>query len=111
MLYGQILINFVAVTADLSETPTSCAKRLNNFRGLILVMSQYPELLLQSAQSSSIASLCPTLNLWPTAFSQIEIQTTLRESASQDIYNETYGYIFCNVIPRKSVDNRLIVRY
>ncbi|PNF28127.1 hypothetical protein B7P43_G11874, partial [Cryptotermes secundus] len=34
-LYGRNLINFVAVRADPSETPVSCAKRLNDFRGLI----------------------------------------------------------------------------
>jgi hypothetical protein len=29
------LINFVGVKADPSETPVSCAKRLNDYRGLI----------------------------------------------------------------------------
>jgi hypothetical protein len=33
--YGQNLINFVAMKADPSETPVSCAERLNDFRGLI----------------------------------------------------------------------------
>jgi hypothetical protein len=55
---------------------------------------QYPEPFFQSAQSFSIASLCYTLNLWPATFSQAWIHTTLWELASQDIYDETYGYIF-----------------
>jgi hypothetical protein len=33
ILYGRNLINFVAVKADPSETPVSCAQRLNDFRG------------------------------------------------------------------------------
>jgi hypothetical protein len=35
ILYGRNLINFVAVKVDPSETPVSCAKLLNDFRGLI----------------------------------------------------------------------------
>jgi hypothetical protein len=34
-------------------------------------------------------------NLWPATFSQAWIHTTLWELASQDIYDETYGYIIC----------------
>jgi hypothetical protein len=49
----------------------------------------------QSAQSSSVASLCHTLNLWPATFSQAWLHMTVWELASQDIYDETYGYIFC----------------
>jgi hypothetical protein len=52
-------------------------------------MPQYPELFLQLAQSSSIPSLCHTLNLWTATFSQAWIHTTLSELARQDIYDET----------------------
>jgi hypothetical protein len=55
-------------------------------------MPQYPKPFLQSAQSSSIASLCHALNMWSVIFSQDWIRTTLWELASQDIYDETYAF-------------------
>jgi hypothetical protein len=61
---------------------------------------------LQSAESSSTASFCHTLNLWPTVFSQAWIHITLWELVSQDIHDETYGYIFCKFFPCNSFDNK-----
>jgi hypothetical protein len=73
---------------------------------LFVAVPQYPKPFLQSAQPPSIASLCPTLNLWVATFSQAWIHTPLRELASQDIYDETYEYIFCEFLPCKSFDNK-----
>jgi hypothetical protein len=83
-----------------SETPVSCAKRLLTiFENWSVAVPQYPEPFLQSTKSSSIASLCHTVNLWPATFSQAWIQKTLWELASQDIYDKTYGYIFWSFFP------------
>jgi hypothetical protein len=63
------------------------------FEDRSIVLPQYPEHFLDSAEYSSIASLCHTRNLWPSTFLQAWIHTTLWELASQDIYDKTYGYI------------------
>jgi hypothetical protein len=76
------------------------------FKNWSVVVPQYPEPFLQSAESSSIASLCHTLNPWPTTFSQAWIHMSLWELLSQGIYDETYGYIFCKFFPCKSFHNK-----
>jgi hypothetical protein len=68
---------------------------LTIFEDCSVAVPEYPELFLQSAQSSAIASLCHTLNLWPTALSQAWNHTTLWELARQDITMKLIDYIFC----------------
>jgi hypothetical protein len=89
------LIDFVAVKADPTETPVSCAKRLNDFRGLIYSLaSNIPNLFISQHNPLQLL-LYVTLNLWPATFSQAWIHMTLWELVSQDNYDETYRYIFC----------------
>jgi hypothetical protein len=86
----------VDVKADPRETPVSCAKRLNDFRGLVYSRGSNIPKLFFSQHNALRLLLCHTLNLLPATFSQAWIQTTLWELASQNIYDETYGYIFRN---------------
>jgi hypothetical protein len=95
ILYGRNLINFVAVEADPSETPFSCAKRLNDFRELTWVVPEYPEPFLQLSHFSWIASSCHKLNPWPATFSQAYINMTLWKLLRLDIYDETFEYTSC----------------
>jgi hypothetical protein len=94
ILYWRNLINFVVVKADPSETPVSCAKRLNDFRGLTC-SREYPEPFLHLAHFSSIASSCHKLNPWPVTFSQAYIHMTLWELVRLDIYDEIFEHTFC----------------
>jgi hypothetical protein len=89
------LINFVAVKGDPNETPVSCAIHLNDFRGLTVVVPEYPEPLLQLAHFSLIATTCHKLNQWPITFSQAYIHMTLWELVRLDIYDKIFEYTFC----------------
>jgi hypothetical protein len=82
--------NFVAVKADPSETPVPCAKRLNDFRGLICSRASISRTFSSVSTVLFDCFLCHTLNLWPATFSQAWIHTSLWELASEDIYDETY---------------------
>jgi hypothetical protein len=79
---------------------------LRVFRGLICSRASISRPFLRSAQSSSIATLHDTLNLWPTTFLQACVHMALWGLASQDIYNKTCGYIFCKFFPCKGFDNK-----
>jgi hypothetical protein len=88
-------------------TPISCAKRLNDFRGLIC---SHASIFQNFSSVSTILFECFFMShTEPVAchFSQAWIHTTLWELESQDIYDETYGYIFCKFFfPCKSFDNK-----
>jgi hypothetical protein len=101
ILYGRNLINFVAVKADPRETPVSCAKRLNDFRGLICSRASI------SRTFSSVSTiLFDCLDLWPATFSQTWIHRTLLELASQDIHDETLDIFSVSFFPCRSFGNK-----